>query len=163
MLPTFLRDKVGVNNVALSYVIREHAVSGLPYSLVSNRTYGTGYTQLMDELIAHAPHDGPAFAEDNAKVVRLLQDVLADTSRMLSMKPFQRTRDGRVTFQDTHRQNMGESKWDKSLEDAESMVQTREWNRKNSRFLLKAQIYNHKEAHNYFVRASQHVDYKPQN
>ena len=75
MFPTFLCDKLGVNNVALSYVIREHAVSGVPYYLVSNRPYGICYTQLIYELIAHAPHDGSAFAEDNTTVLRLLQDL----------------------------------------------------------------------------------------
>ena len=110
MFPTFLCEKIEVNNVALSYVIRYHAVLGVPSFLLSNRSYGTGCTQLMDELIAHAPHDDPAFAEDNATVLCLLQDVLADTSHMSSMKPFQRTRDGRGAFQDIQRHNMGESK-----------------------------------------------------
>ena len=158
MLPTFLHEKLGVNNVALSYVIREHAVSGVPSFLVSNRPYGTCYTQLMDELIAHAPHDGSEFAEDNATVLRFLQDILENTSHISSMMPFQRTRDGRGAFQATQCHNMGESKWDKVLEDAELMVQTRVWNRNNYRFLLKAHINKHREAHNDFVRASQHAD-----
>ena len=91
---------------------------GVPSFLVSNRPYGTGCTQLMDELIAHAPHDGPAFAEDNATVLCLQQDMLADTSHMSSMKPFQRTKDGIGAFQAIQRHNMGESKWDKVLQDA---------------------------------------------
>ena len=37
------------------------------------------------------------------------------------------------------------------------------WNGKNSRFPLKAHINKHREAHNDFVRASQHVDYDPPN
>ena len=64
----------------------------------------------MDELIAHAPHYGPALAEDNATVLRLLQDMLADTSQMFSMKPFQRTRDGRGALQAIQHHNMGDSK-----------------------------------------------------
>ena len=48
MFPAFLCEKLGVNNCALSYVIREHAVSEAPSYLVSNRPYGIGYTQLMD-------------------------------------------------------------------------------------------------------------------
>ena len=91
----------------------------MPSYLVSNRPYGTGYTQLTDELIAHAPHDGAAFAEDNAMVIHLLQDILACTSHMSSMKPLQRTLDGRGTFQAIQSHNMGESKWDKVLKDAE--------------------------------------------
>ena len=98
----------------------------------------------MDELTVHDPHDGPEFAEDNATVLRLLQDMLADTLHMLSMNPFQRTRDGRGAFQDTQRHNMGKYKWDKVLEDAESMVQTRAWNGKNSILPLKAHINKHR-------------------
>ena len=118
MFPYFLRDKLGVKNMPLSYVIWEHAVSGVPYYLVSNRPYGTGYTQLMDELIEHATHDGPAFAEDNVTVLSLLQGMLVDTSHMSSMKPFHITRDVRGSFQAIQRHNMGESKWYKVLEDA---------------------------------------------
>ena len=99
MFPTLLHEELGVNNAALSYLIREHVVLGVPYYIVSNRPYGTGYTQLMDELVAHAQHDGPSFAEDNATVLCLLQDMLADTSHMYSMEPFQKTRDCRGAFQ----------------------------------------------------------------
>ena len=98
----------------------------------------------MDELIAHAPHDGPAFTEDNATVLRLLHDMLADTSHMLSMKTFQRTRYGRGAFQAIQRHNMGESKWDKVLEDTESMVQKIVRNGNNSRFPLKVHINKHR-------------------
>ena len=107
---TFLHEKLGVNNVPLSYVIREHAYSGVPSYLVSSRPYGTEYTKLMDELIAHAPYDGPAFAEDNVTVLRLLQDILAETSHMSSMKPFQITRYGICAFQAIQRHNMGNFK-----------------------------------------------------
>ena len=41
------------------------------------------------------------------------------------------------------------------------MVQTRVWNGKNYRLSLKARTNKHIEAHNDFVRASQHVDYDP--
>ena len=116
MFLDFLHEKLGANNVALSYVIREHAVLGAPSYLLSNHTYGTGYTQFIDELIAHAPYDGPAFAEDNATVLRLIQDILADTSLMPPMKPFQRTRYGGGDFQAIQHHNMGDSKWDKVLE-----------------------------------------------
>ena len=163
MFPTFLSEKLGVNNMALSYVIREHAVSGVPSFLVSNRPYGTGYTQFLGEFIAHALHDGPEFAEYNATVLRLLQYILADTPHMSSMKPLQRSIYGRGAFQAIQRHNMGKSKWDKVLEDAESMVQTRVWNGKNSRFPFKAHINNHRESHNDFFRSSQHVDYDPPN
>ena len=42
VFPTFLCEKLGVNNVTLSYVIRKHAVSGVPPYLVSYCPYVTG-------------------------------------------------------------------------------------------------------------------------
>ena len=48
IFPAFLHEKLWVNNVALSYMIHEHAVLGVRSYLVSNRPYGTGYTHLMD-------------------------------------------------------------------------------------------------------------------
>ena len=110
MFPAFLCKQLGVKNLALSYVIREHAVSGALSNLVPNCPYGTCHMQLMDELIAHAPHYGPAFDEDNATVLCLLQDMMADTSHILSMKPSQRTGDGRCALQAIQHHNMGDSK-----------------------------------------------------
>ena len=98
----------------------------------------------MDKLIAHAPHDGPEFIEDNATVLLLLQDMLANTSHMSSMNHFQRTRDGRGTFQSIQLHSMGKSKQGNVMENADSMVQTRMWNGKNSRFPLKAHINKHR-------------------
>ena len=44
MFHDFLREKLGVNNLALSYVILEHAVSGALSNILPNRPYGTGHT-----------------------------------------------------------------------------------------------------------------------
>ena len=70
----------------------------------------------MDELISNAPHDGPALSEDNSTVLHLLQDMLAYTSHVLSMKYFKINIDGRCAFQAIQRQIMGNSKWDQVLE-----------------------------------------------
>ena len=94
-------------------------------------------------------------------VFRLLQEMLVDTPHLSSIKPFQRTRDGRGAFLALQRHNMGDSKWDKVIEDAETMVQSRIWNGKNAHFPLKVHINKHQEAHNDFIRASQHTDYDP--
>ena len=80
---------------------------------------------------------------------------------MSSMKTFHKNRDGRGALQYIQLHNMDDSKWDKVLEDAESMVQTTVWNGKNDRFPLKSHINKHRKPQNDFVIASQHVDSDP--
>ena len=58
---------------------------------------------------------------------------------------------------------MGSSKWDKIIEEAETYVLRREWNGKNHRFTLKANINKQREAHNEMIRTKQHVEYEEPN
>ena len=56
--------------------------------------------------------------------------------------------------------NMGSSKWDKIVEDAESYVMKLEWNGRNHRFTLRSHIAKHREAHNDIIRATQHIAFE---
>jgi hypothetical protein len=56
---------------------------------------------------------------------------------------------------------MGNSKWEKVVEEAEAMVTTRIFNGKNARYPLKSHIVKHREAHNDFVRAAQFTQFAP--
>ena len=165
LVPGHLRERLGLEKVALSYVIRNEENPPPIEDLVNtpenpNSATGPSYDSIMDELIAHAPHTGTAFREDNAKVFQILQDMIAGTSFESSIKSFQRTRDGRAAYKALLQHNMGSSKWDKILEDAEAYVMKREWNGRNMRFSLRAHVAKHREAHNEMMRASQHVEYE---
>ena len=89
--------------------------------------------------------------------------MVAGTSFEASIKSHQRTRNGREAYLSLCMHNMGSSKWDKIIEDAESYVMKREWNGRNQRFTLRAHIAKHQEAHNNMMRATQHVEFEKPN
>ena len=58
---------------------------------------------------------------------------------------------------------MGSSKWEKTVEIAEGVLNSRVWNGKNSRYPIKIHISRHREAFNDLERASHHITYSPPN
>ena len=165
MVPSHLRERLGITKVALSYIIRPEAVPGpIPEQEDSaakpNSATAEGYETIMDELIEFTPHVGLSYAEDNARVFQIVQDMVAGTSFEASIKSHQRSRNGRDAYLSLCMHNMGSSKWDKIIEDAESYVMKREWNGRNQRFTLRAHIAKHREAHNDMMRATQHVEFE---
>ena len=159
IVPSHLRDRLGVRKVPLSYVIREIANPGNAPLPMANQPVSDGFPSITEELIHYTPHSGDEYSEDNAKVFQILQDMVSGTSFESSVKTYQRRRDGRSAYFALVQHNLGSSKWDKILEDAEAYVSKREWNGKNHRFNLKSHINKHREANNDMVRASQHVQY----
>ncbi len=158
--PTYLESKLGTSEIPLAYVIRENAVAPNPLpGLAHGKPWSNVHESLVQELIAYAEHDGPAYRTDNATVYRILQDSLAGTQHISSIKPFQGRRDGRGAYQALMLHNLGNSKWEKVVEVAETYVNNRTWDGKNSRFSIKSHIAKHREAHNDFIRASQHINY----
>ena len=68
-----LRKLHGVNNVALSYIIRDQEVipAVLP-PLMPLVLWSAGHTSMMDELISFGPHKDLAYKYDNAIVYAYL-------------------------------------------------------------------------------------------
>ena len=116
LVPSHLHERLGVQKVALSYVICENAtpLAILPQQndnthpdMTTAEKYGG---RIMDELIDYAPHTGAAYAEDNATVFHILQDMVTGTSFESSLKGFQQVRDGRAAYQALLVHNLGSSK-----------------------------------------------------
>ena len=83
--PTYLRELLGTNKVALSYIVREEAIPSTPLPpLISGKPWCNLHTNLMDELVAYAPHHGSAYDDDNARVYTLLVNHLAGSSALVS-------------------------------------------------------------------------------
>ena len=161
-LPTHLQELNGVSGISLAYIIRPDvdALNPLP-PLLNDVTWSGTNLSMMEELIAYAAHEGASYKADNATVYRLIQDAVADTSHISSIKPYQRSRNGRKAYEALVLHNMGNSKWEKVVEEAESMVTTRIFNGKNARYPLKSHIVKHREAHNDFERAAQFTQFAP--
>ena len=124
---------------------------GLPRSL--------HHYSMAKELVAFAKHAGPSFEDDNVTVYGILQEVLAGVQRISSIKPYQQACDDRAAFQALQVHNMGNSKWEKVVEAAETLVSQQVWDGCNSCYTLKSYISKLCEAHNDFLRASQHIAY----
>ena len=72
-LPTYLRELLGVSNVALLSVIRDDFTvpeNFLP--LIANVRWSAPHNNMMDELIRYTPHTGPSYNSDNARVLVFL-------------------------------------------------------------------------------------------
>ena len=167
LIPSHLHERLGVQKVTLSCVIRKSATPPaiLPQKkdnanpdMTTAEKYGG---RIMDELIEYAPHTtGAAYTKDNATVFHILQDIVAGTSFELSLKGFQQTRDGRGAYQALLLHNLGSAKWDKIIKDVETYCLRCEWNSRNQRFTLKIHVNKHHEAYNEMVQANQHVQYE---
>lgn len=163
VIPVHLRERLGTKKVALSYVIRPNATPVAIEPLETDRITSQNYESLMDELVARTPHAGAEFAEDNAKVYQIIQDLVQGTSHESSIKTHRRGRDGRAAYLSLVQHNMGSSKWDTIIDQCENYLLRTEWNGKNVRFTLKMHINKHREAHNELERASQFVAYEVPN
>lgn len=163
-LPTYLKDILGVSDVALSYVIREDADVPNPLpALRANKPWSEDHESIMEDLIHFVPHEGPSFEADNASVFRILSNALASTSAMASISKHQRKRDGRQAYLDLVMHHMGSAKWEKVVENAETLLTTRIWNGKNARYPLRFHIAKHREAFNDLTRAADQINYNVPN
>ena len=68
LLPSHLRDRLGVLKVPLSYIIRANQVPSKVDNLAPNKGTGVTDDSIMDELIDYIPLSGEHYNEDNAKV-----------------------------------------------------------------------------------------------
>lgn len=158
LVPSHLRERLGVTKVALSYIIRDNIEPiDIPVQANDSAT-ANGFDTIMDELIEYTPHSGETYAEDNAKVFQILQDMVSGSSHESSVKTYQRSRNGRAAYLALCQHNLESSKWERIFKDAETYVMKREWNGKNARFTLKSHINKHRVADNEMVRAKQFID-----
>ena len=159
-LPTHLCATLGVASVPLAYAIREDVNTPNPLpALVTDKPWSIGKTSVVEELIDHFLHEGPAYDADNAQAFNLLATALGGTAAMAFITRYQHTRNGRQAYLDLLTHNMGSAKWEKTIKTAENVLSSRVWNAKNSKYPLKIHIARHRESHNDLVRASHQVAY----
>ena len=160
-----LRGKLGIRQIPLSYVARDVVEPVLidedPIDALN--PFSSNYDSFHDELISRARHDHPNYPDDNATVLDMLVGSLSKTEYMSSLKPFQRTRDGRGALLALEVQNLGNSKWDNVIKKAEQMVLNFPWNGTNNRYTLDRHINSHRSAHNNMVRAGEYTNYESPN
>ena len=163
MLPNYLRSRIGIRGVALSYVIRPDDASAVLGALGPDLPYDPDSGSLMNELIVGVELTGAGWDEDNATVFSILQEMVKESPMASSLKSHQRRRDGRGAYQSLVQHNLGSAQWDKTLQRAEDLQTTRIWNGRNSRYSLKRHVDTHRDSYNDMVRANEHVQYEVPN
>ena len=152
-----LRSKLGVHEIPLSCVTRADPIVPTIGTISATFPYSEGVDSFHEELIPRASHNHPNFAEDNGMVLDVLVACLKTTRHISDLKPFQNRRYSRGALAALELHNMGNSKWDSILSEAESKFLTFKWNGKNSRYKLARHMYSHRLAHNYMVRVEDHI------
>ena len=80
LVPSNLCDRLSSREISLSYMILEDANSDQLEPHEFGIMMRPSYEFIMDELISCTPHNGDEIAEDNAKVFRILQDMVSGIS-----------------------------------------------------------------------------------
>ena len=93
--PDFLRQVIGVRTIPLVYVIRPTVEVPAAPDRATGQPYSTEHGSIEKELIFCASHTHVLYDDDNGKVYHYLEEVTCSTSYAASLKPFQRSRNGR--------------------------------------------------------------------
>lgn len=166
LVEEYLRGVLGVEKVPLSYIIRKDVVpvfTNVNNPLSVNLPYGTEFNSYFEEMIQMAPHNTPAYAEDNARVMNILIHVMKGTSFEVSITPHKQSRDGRSAFLALTQHNLGTNRWERILETADNLMNSVKWNGRSARYSLKAHVSKHREAFNNMLKASQNIPYQVPN
>ena len=92
----FLQRKVGTHIIPLSYVNSSlETVPIPPPPLEAGEPFAAEYGSVKGELVSRASHAHALFRDDNATVYYFLEESTRDTNYSASIKPFQRSKNGR--------------------------------------------------------------------
>lgn len=152
---------VGARNIPLAYVIRENAVvSPNPEPLAPGKSYSNGSGSVEAELVNRASFDHALYRSDNAKVYAYIEEAVRSSQYNSSIKPFQRTKDGRGAYRALVSQHAGKDKWEAELRLQEDRVMTRVWKGNVSSFTLEHYIQMHRQAFISMVQCADHVAFQ---
>lgn len=156
----FLNRKIGVRMIPLAYVTR--AVADVPNALpplATNRPHSTLHGSVEAELIARASHTHALFRDDNAEVYYEIEEATRGTTYAASIKPFQRTKNGRASWLAITNQYAGPDKWEAEIKKQEQLLHTRVW-KGQSNFALEHFIAQHRNAFVSMQACAEHVQYQ---
>ena len=156
----YLSRKIGVRKIPLAYVVRE--LQAVPVAVPAQATdmpHTTEHGSVEADLIARASHAHPLYRDDNAQVYYDLEIALRGTSYLASIKPFQRTKNGRAAFTSIKSQYAGEDKWQAELKKQVDLVTNRVWKGQGN-FPLERFIAQHRNAYVLLQECALHVPYQ---
>jgi hypothetical protein len=156
----FLHRVIGVRMIPLAYVIRDDVtVPAAAPPLLAGQPHSMEHGSVEAELVARAKHNHALYRDDNANVYYKLEEATRTTPYAASIKPFQRTKDGRGAFQALTNQYAGKDKWEQELKKQDDLLHTQEW-RGQSNYTLERFIQQHRTAFVSMQSCAQYVEYQ---
>ena len=116
---------IGVRMIPLAYVTRkDEDVPALMPPLLAGQRHSEAHGSIEGEMIAQASHAHAMFHNDNAAVYYALEEASRSTSYAASIKPFQRTKNGRGALQALTNQYAGNDKWEAETRKQDDLLHT---------------------------------------
>ena len=151
---------VGERHIPLAYVIRKDTtVAGTCPDLANNEPYSELHGSVDADMINRASHTHGLYKDDNASVYYKLEEATRSTAYADSIKPFQRSKDGRGAFLALTGQYAGVDKWEAEIKKQDILLHTRKW-KGQSNFTLERFIQQHRNAYVSMQACTQHVPYQ---
>jgi hypothetical protein len=121
-----LRQKVGVRECPLEYVVREvTAVATVPLPLLAGEPHSEVHGGSIEgNMIMRMSHAHPLFKADNGAVFELIETAVQRTAVAASIAPFHYEQNDRNAFIAIRAQHAGKDVWDKLVKEAETILQT---------------------------------------
>ena len=156
----YCHRKVGARTIPRAYVIRsEEAVPAACPPLANNKPHSTEHGSVEGDLITRASHTHPLYRDDNAGVYYDIETAVRGTQYAASIKPFQRTKDGRGAFQSLCGQHAGDDKWQAELKKADDLLHNRVWKGQGN-FPLERFVAQHRNAYITMQECAEHVPFQ---
>ena len=147
---------IGIRDISLMYLIRpDVAVPDPPAALQAHPPVPGALNGLYphsedagsigDELILRASHDHVHYKVDNKKLYYLLAEATVSTQHATTLRPYQRTHDGRAGFLSLISQHAGHDKWNIEVKKADAFLHSAKW-KGTGNFLLETFCNKHRQA-----------------
>jgi hypothetical protein len=130
-----------------------------PPLLLNNQPFSETHGSVEAKLIARALGAYPLFRDDNASGYYLLEEATHTTSYVMSIKPFQQTKNGHAAFLALVAQYVGEDKWRAMIKTAEELLHNRKWKGQTS-YSLENFVSQHRNAYVTLPQCQTHVQYQ---
>ena len=151
---------VGDRLIPLAYVIRKDVtVDPTCPPLALDQPYSELHGSVDADMINRASHTHGLYRDDNASVYYKLEEATRSTPYADSIKPFQRSKDGRGAFIALTNQYAGVDKWEAEIKKQSHLLHTRKW-KGQSNYTLERFIQSHRNAFVSMQACTQHVPYQ---
>jgi hypothetical protein len=153
----YLHRCIGVRMVPLAYIIREEDQPAAITAIAPSEPHSLIAGSIEDELIMRGSHTHPLYRDDNAAAYYKLEEATCGTSYAASIKPFQRTKNGRGSFDAIINQYAGDDKWKSEIKAKEGILHGIK-RKGQSNYSLERHAAQHRNSYVSLVACAEQVD-----